>query len=57
MEGPARPELPTEVIAGESGRYWLAERNRWQEGVELAPGDFETLLALTEARAAMPGRG
>lgn len=50
LEGPARPELPAEVIAGESGRFWLAERNRWQQGVELMPDDFETLLATVQER-------
>lgn len=50
LEGPARPELPTEVIAGEAGRFWLAERNRWQQGVELMPDDFATLLALVQER-------
>lgn len=52
LEGPARPELPAEVIAGEAGRFWLAERNRWQQGVELLPGDFETLLAAVRERQA-----
>jgi hypothetical protein len=50
LEGPVRPELPAEVIAGESGRFWLAERNRWQQGVELAPDDFKTLLAAVQER-------
>jgi hypothetical protein len=50
LEGPARPELPAEVIAGESGRFWLAERNRWQQGVELLPDDFETLLRTVRER-------
>jgi hypothetical protein len=50
LEGPVRPELPTEVIAGESGRYWLAERNRWQQGVELTPNDLETLLQALKER-------
>lgn len=44
LSGPARPELPAEVVAGDQGRYWLAERNRWREGVELTPDDFEILL-------------
>lgn len=44
LSGPSRPELPAEVVAGEKGRYWLAERNRWKEGVELTPDDFEVLL-------------
>jgi len=44
LTGPARPELPAEIVAGDQGRYWLAERNRWYEGVELTPEDFEKLL-------------
>lgn len=44
LSGPARPELPAEIVAGDQGRYWLAERNRWQDGVELMPDDFESLL-------------
>ena len=44
LSGPARPELSAEVVAGEQGRYWLAERHRWQQGVELIPEDFEVLL-------------
>lgn len=51
LGGPARPELPAEVVAGDQGRYWLAERNRWKEGVELTPDDFEILLkAIAEGR-------
>ena len=41
---PSRPKLTPEVIAGRDGRYWLAERNRWQEGIELVPEDFDLLL-------------
>lgn len=44
LRGPARPEITPEIIAGQNGRYWLAERNRWREGVELTPADFERLL-------------
>lgn len=51
LQGPVRPEIPTEVIAGESGRYWLVERHRWQQGVELTPGDFELLLAALRERS------
>lgn len=54
LEGPARPELPAELIAGEAGRFWLAERNRWQQGVELLPDDFDTLLATVRERQADP---
>lgn len=53
LEGPVRPELPTAVIAGESGRYWLAERNRWQQGVELTPADFQALLKKVRGPAAL----
>jgi len=43
---PSRPnKLPTEVISGKNGRYWLAEQRRWQEGLELTFDDFETFLA------------
>lgn len=41
---PSRPEIPSSVIAGRDGRYWLAERNRWYDGLELTAADFETLL-------------
>jgi hypothetical protein len=51
LEGPVRPEIPTAVIAGESGRYWLAERHRWQQGIELTPEDFETLLGILQERS------
>jgi hypothetical protein len=42
---PTRPEIPADVIAGKNGRYWLAERERWQYGIELTPPDFGKLLA------------
>jgi hypothetical protein len=41
------------VIAGESGRYWLAERNRWQQGVELTQPDFRVLLEKMRGPAAV----
>lgn len=41
---PLRPEIPAKVLAGKDGRYWLAERRRWQEGFELTATDFETFL-------------
>ena len=53
LEGPVRPELPTSVIAGESGRYWLAERNRWHQGVELTQPDFRVLLEKMRGPAAV----
>lgn len=40
---PTRPQLSAQLLASSDGRYWLAERNRWQEGVELTPDDFAAL--------------
>jgi hypothetical protein len=45
---PSRPEIAPEVIAGKEGQYWLAERQRWRDGVELEPSDFEVLLQYLE---------
>lgn len=45
---PTRPDIPADIIAGQDGRYWLAERERWQHGVELTPPDFGRLLAHLE---------
>lgn len=44
MLQPTRPKIPSQVIAGKAGRYWLGERNRWHEGLELSPQDFLRLL-------------
>ena len=44
-----RPKIDSELLAGPDGRYWIAERRRWAEGLELAPGDFELLMAHIEA--------
>lgn len=42
---PTRPSsLPNHLLHSKDGRYWLAERRRWQYGVELSPNDFGTLL-------------
>jgi len=45
---PTRPDIPSKVIAGANGRFWLAEKRRWQEGFELEPRDFELFLQLVE---------
>ena len=50
LGSPRRPEVPPEVVAGKQGRFWLAERNRWREGVELTHQDFRELLKLVRAR-------
>jgi hypothetical protein len=44
VRAPSRPPLPSSVLAGKDGPFWLAERRRWEEGLELTPDDFETLL-------------
>ena len=42
---PSRPDkIPTNVLSGKNGRYWLAEQTRWAEGLELTLEDFEMLL-------------
>lgn len=46
---PDRPELPSEVIAGKQGRQWLAERNRWRDGLEMTRDDFEQFLEMMRA--------
>lgn len=44
MAAPTRPEIPAEILRGKSGRFWLAERRRWVNGLELTPADFETYM-------------
>lgn len=41
---PTRPTIPTSILHGKDGRYWLAERRRWDAGIELAPEDYEIFL-------------
>ncbi len=41
---PARPKITNEVLSGSDGRYWLAERHRWEEGFELTPQDFAIFM-------------
>jgi hypothetical protein len=50
--GPNRPgEAPSEMLAGPDGRYWIAERRRWEEGVELAEEDFAALMTYLGEKA------
>lgn len=44
LSPPTRPNIPSSVLAGKDGRYWLAERRRWTEGFEITPKDFGRLL-------------
>ena len=48
---PSRPALSNSVLHSKDGRYWLAERRRWEYGVELTPNDFATLLDYARAHA------
>ncbi|MBX7254279.1 MAG: hypothetical protein K1X50_20030 [Candidatus Promineofilum sp.] len=49
---PGRPTIPNQVLHSKDGRYWLAERRRWEQGMELTPADFTTFMdaALAHAR-------
>jgi hypothetical protein len=44
LSAPSRPSLPANMLTGREGPYWLAERRRWQEGLELTPQDFQFFL-------------
>ncbi len=47
--GPStRPALPADWLTGPDGRYWIAERRRWQEGLELTATDYATMMAYIE---------
>ncbi len=39
-----RPTVPSSMLTGSDGRYWLAEQKRWQEGIELTQEDFATFM-------------
>ncbi|CUS05938.1 protein of unknown function [Candidatus Promineifilum breve] len=41
---PTRPNIPHRLLQTKDARYWLAERRRWEFGIELTPDDFATLL-------------
>ena len=45
---PVRPDIPLEVLRGKDGRYWLAERRRWNEGFELTVQDFKTFMSFIQ---------
>lgn len=46
---PSRPTIPNPLLHSKDGRYWLAERRRWEYGVELTPADFATLMHYVQA--------
>ena len=41
---PVRPTIPHRLLQSKDARYWLAERRRWEYGIELTPDDFATLM-------------
>jgi hypothetical protein len=41
---PKRPNIPTKVLAGKQGHFWLAERRRWSDGMEFEIDDFFVIL-------------
>jgi hypothetical protein len=49
LSAPSRPSLPANALTGKEGPYWLAERRRWHEGLELTPQDFEFFLEQVKA--------
>jgi hypothetical protein len=47
---PTRPPIPHHLLQSKEGRYWLAERRRWQYGIELTAEDYATLINYAQAR-------
>jgi hypothetical protein len=47
---PTRPTLPNHLLQSKEGRYWLAERRRWEYGLELTPEDYALLIDFARAR-------
>ena len=45
-----RPKLPTKVLTGKDGPYWLAEQRRWTNGIELTAGDFAMFYEAIQER-------
>ncbi len=38
------PSIPASIITGPNGRYWLAEKRRWEHGLELSIEDYTTFV-------------
>lgn len=52
---PERPTIPNHLLQTKEARYWLAERRRWEYGIELTPEDFATLLEYAGRGASASG--
>jgi hypothetical protein len=50
FSSPDRPDIPASVLTGKKGSYWMAERRRWTEGIELTPDDFELFMNELDSR-------
>jgi hypothetical protein len=50
LTAPSRPSLPANMLTGKEGPYWLAERRRWHEGLELTAQDFKFFLEKVETQ-------
>jgi hypothetical protein len=50
LSAPSRPEVSAAVLTSKSGKHWLAERRRWQEGFELPPKEFEQFMTHIQAK-------
>ncbi len=48
FSAPTRPDISAKVLSGGNGRYWLAEKTRWQDGYELTPSDLEIFLQILQ---------
>lgn len=51
MGPPVRPNIPNQLLQSKDGRYWLAERRRWEFGIELTAEDFATLMQYVDKAA------
>ena len=45
-----RPTIPASLLTGTDGRFWLTERRRWLEGVEMTRQDFEIFMDYVEQK-------
>jgi hypothetical protein len=48
--GTDRPQIPTNVLTGKDGPFWLAEQRRWTRGIELTANDFLAFWRAVEDR-------
>lgn len=44
FRSPDRPDVPTSALTGKMGPYWMGERRRWKQGLELTVDDFEIFI-------------